>query len=141
MFFLDPNAAERRNFSPIALAILRKLCERSGAKVVTNSSHNYMDRFGFDLRQDMIRHGFPEEHFHSHWRTTYGSTFHGSRMSAITEWLELTKLQDSLWCCFDDLPFAEDHRLIVVKYDNGILPEDYEKALAILKIDNSGLLF
>lgn len=140
MFFIDKNAAGNRTFSPISIAILNTLCERSGAKVVMNTSHNY-DSYKSLLRDDMIKAGFKEEYFHRNWRTQFGSKDWGNRYDCINEWVAgNTKEIEIDWVCFDDLHFTKDYRLITVEYDVGITPKHFETALDILKIDNSGLI-
>ncbi len=144
MFFVDNNAAFKRVFSPQAIAILVNLAIRVDAKIVTNTSHNYMESDGYPLLRDSLRlAGVPFELFHGNWRTGYGSTDWGNRYDSINEWIagNLGNGEECDWVCFDDFRFtASTDRLIVPKYDVGLGPAEYFKALDVFGIEHNNLI-
>jgi hypothetical protein len=44
----------RTTYNPESIEYLNLLCEETGAKVVTNSMHNYEDWMGGELRDDLV---------------------------------------------------------------------------------------
>ena len=142
MFFVNEHASLQRCISPISVAIINRLCEKTDAKIVTNSTHNYYDIGIFgdtgnligsrDLRTDLIAAGIKEEFIHSDWRTIYSASSH-DRKYAIDTWLEKNTEENAhAWICFDDLLFTEDKRLILVNSEHGISYENYNRAINFL---------
>lgn len=143
-FFVDKHASYSRVFAPSCLAIVKRLLEDADAKLVTNSTHNVLDRCldwdvpdgaRFDLRQDLVAAGIPKERIHDDWRTLYphGGKFSGSinRLDAINAWQAENGEAD--WIAFDDCDFGHE-RLILVDYDYGISTPHYNKAAEIFGI-------
>lgn len=139
MYFIDRNASWNRTISPVGVAIVNRLVEESGAKIVTNSSHNNLviESTGADLRADLIRAGIPEASFHEDWRTKYPfvgrlTEDDSNRMVAIREWMQRNGEAD--WIAFDDVKFTTDNRLILVDFDSGITTREFNKAADLWKL-------
>jgi hypothetical protein len=144
MFFVDANAAFKRVFSQSAIAILINLAKRVDAKIVMNTSHNYMESAGYPLLRDsLVDAGIPLELFHRNWRTTYGSTDWGSRYDAINEWIagNLGNGEECDWVCFDDFIFTfSNERLVFTIYDTGLGVKEYFKALDVFGVKHNNLI-
>ena len=135
----------RSSMNTNALGFLIRLCRDSGAKLVTNSTHNYHITPTGNLREDMILFGVPQELFHEDWRTIYGFQEHlcdessKTRMESINYWLKNNG--EHSWICFDDYKFTEDSRLILVDFDDGIQYNHYCQALKLFGIEVPRLIF
>jgi hypothetical protein len=130
----------RTVFSTTATGIINELCKLFGAKIVTNSAHNYHhSRNNNNLKQDLISVGnISADYFHKDWRTQYpfdntGSDFLDNlhnithpRMRAIQQWQEKNGNVD--WICFDDDKFTDNNRLFHVDFDEGITFNQYRAA-------------
>ncbi len=135
MFFIDEMASWDRVFSPISIAILNALVEKTGAKIVTNSSHNSLLTGNNDLNVDLINAGVPANSFHKNWRTEYPSY---PRDASLKKWLVDNDCRDADWICFDDVQFTDDDRLILVDFDTGLTTVHYN--LAMKKFGLEGVL-
>lgn len=131
----------RSLFNQNAIIYVNSICNLANAKIVTNSSHNYMTvprgLEEHDLRQDLIRHGIKEEYFHEDWRTRFGDAHNITRLYGLQNWLnahEVTK-----WVSFDDMKYTTHEELIHVSFDDGIAWKDYEKALNIFGVKHRGM--
>jgi hypothetical protein len=132
-FGICKDASEMRSImSTSAIGFLNLLCDETGAKIVTNSSHSYHDVAGRTLKEDLIRWNLKRVHFHDNWRTTFGVEGVGGneRMRAINTWLKNNGEHD--WICFDDVRFIEGGRLVHVSFDDGITHLDMVAAFEIL---------
>lgn len=142
IYSVDPRCSmERSTMNTQAIGYICELVKLSDAKIVTNSTHNTHDVEDLltgekrTLKQDLIKWGLKEEWFHENWHTSYpfpnGSRFseHTShrRMKAIDEWQEVNGEVD--WVCFDDEPFTEDPRLVVIDFERGIDFDAFSVAL------------
>jgi hypothetical protein len=64
-FGISKDASEMRSImSTSAIGFLNLLCDETGAKIVTNSSHSYHDVADRTLREDLIRWNLKRLHFH-----------------------------------------------------------------------------
>jgi hypothetical protein len=130
MYFNDRSCA--LNFSQasnIAIACLNHLCEKSGAKIVTNTFHN--TRKNPSVHEGLVEHGLNKDFLFS-FNSSSGKTgfpvdsLTPNRMNSISIWIEDFGPCD--WLCFDDSNFTEDKRLILVDFDLGITYKEYRKA-------------
>ena len=157
LYFIDGMCSlDRSVMSTIAIGWLRKLVKISGAKIVCNSAHNYMDTGAHkehlttrDLKQDLIRHGLKEEYFHEIWRTRFPnptvlkmSDWRNRRLIAIEEWMRDHVEVD--WVGYDDEEYiGNDHsyyvdgnpRLQLINFDKGIDVDAFLGACKIWGID------
>jgi hypothetical protein len=155
---IDNGCSHKRSvMNQSAIGFVNLLCHKTGAKVVTNSSHNphSVDKFKLDpvsfekvrcgatdLREDLIRHGLKAENFHKEWRTGYPLKMSGvnsHRLDAIDLWQ--VENGEVNWIAFDDCIFTQDPRLIVVDFNNGITHNLYIRALKLFKVDENTLLY
>lgn len=131
MFFIDPMSSHDRKFSPISVAIVNRICNQSGAKIVFNTYHNTA---GGALLADSVREGIKLSYIHEFGpMTLYPHGIRGvtsmdmhDRMAAITQWQEVNGEAD--WIAFDDSKFTTDERLGLVDFDTGISPKHYDLA-------------
>jgi hypothetical protein len=158
LYYIDANCSwDRSIMSNISIGWIRRLLKLSGCKIVTNSMHNYMntgkDNLSMtggnaverDLKQDLIRHGIPYDAFHDHWRTEFPNPRErkfsmsdpARRMLSIENWLADNGEAD--WLCFDDEPFTEDDRLIVIDFDRGVDKFAYRRACETWNLDPNHL--
>ena len=124
---------------PETIDLLNELCKYTGAKIVTNSSHNYNDIEGYTLKDDLIAWGLDADNFHENWRTIFPyidyskiqSNIRGiGRFFAIDKWQEVNGACD--WVCFDDRKFTVSFRLILIENAEGIKREHIDRAIEIL---------
>lgn len=124
---------------PEAIDLLNKLCKDTGAKIVTNSNHNYNMVEGYSLKDDLITWGIEPEYFHEDWRTCFpyidyskvkNETRGIGRFIAIDKWHE--KNGSSEWVCFDDRKFTISFRLIHITDSYGLRQEHIDKAIEVL---------
>lgn len=129
----------RTTFLPESIEYLNLLCEFTGAKIVTNSCHNYEDWTGTELSDDLISWGLDKEFLHSNWRTVFPfinykqvkSPVRGiGRLVAIDRWIKSNGKTE--WICFDDRKFTDSERLIHIEEGRGIKATHFNKALDIL---------
>ena len=133
-YFVNRNASFDRTFSNVCIGYVKKLLDLSGAKLVTNSMHNYHPRIAddgetFTLRDDLVNAGIPLNSFHDIWRTQFGhfsfnnNSWRGDqphpRLKAINEWLDQWGGENPEWIGFDDEPYKHDNQFIV-NFDDGI---------------------
>lgn len=132
----------RTTYSSNSIAYLNLLCEETGAKVVTNSMHNYEDWMGGDLRDDLVEWGLDEKFVHSNWRTIFpridyskvNSPVRGiGRLVAIEDWIK--NHGDTSWVCFDDRKFSDIANLIHIEDGLGIKEHHFDSALDILTMN------
>jgi len=124
MYVINKMCSFERTCSPIAVAIVNKLCKNAEASIVLNSTHN-ID--GEKAKEELIREGLVASYFHESWKTAYPNKFSGgSRMECIEEWIEDHGEAD--WIAFDDSHFTDDERLILIDFDVGITLRHYNMA-------------
>lgn len=144
LYSLDAGCSVNRStMNTQALGYICELVSISGAKIVTNSTHNTHDVEDLltgtkrSLKDDLVYWGLEEEWFHENWHTSYpfpnGAKFSEysshRRMKAIDEWQEANGEVD--WVCFDDEPFTENPRLIVIDFELGIDFAAFQAALNV----------
>lgn len=132
MFLVDKDASANRTFSLSAIAVLRHILKVTGAKLVTNSSHNTYGRKGFSLQDDLLSAGIPHDVFHDTWRTEYPNDHENGgirdRMEAIDHWINQNDDGHGVdWLAFDDYRFTMDPRLILIDFDVGLTPKDLDR--------------
>lgn len=139
-----PASIFRTGFNLESIRLLDQLCNVTGAKIVTNSMHNYYEVDNCSLKYDLISNGIDSEHFHKEWRTIYPKIDYKARPSsvrgigrlyAIEDWIE--KNGPCEWICFDDRKFTDDPRLIHITRWHGIDQKYYNEALEKLNGNNS----
>lgn len=128
----------RLTHNPQSIEMLNELCWKTGAKIVTNSMHNYNVPYDSTLRDDLIKWGVDEDYIHDQWRTIFphvdyskvNSPVRGiGRLVAIETWLAENGNYD--WICFDDRKFTDSHRLIHIEDGLGIREHHVEQALEV----------
>jgi 5'(3')-deoxyribonucleotidase len=129
----------RSLFNISALDNLQKLCSLTGAKIVTNSMHNYYVVEDRTIRDDLLEWGIPKHHFHPTWRTIFphidysriNNTRRGiGRQVAIDTWM--IENGECTWVCFDDRHFTDDPRLLLVDPAKGITQKLFDRAFKML---------
>lgn len=117
MFLINRMASWEREFPATTIAVINRLCENTGAKVVFNTTHNTSIVGVKDIEEAMVDAGFKREHLHpSDLKTEYPVV---PRDQAVIRWLadhpEVTH-----WVALDDAKFTADERLILVDPDAGL---------------------
>ncbi|QIG70654.1 hypothetical protein EVB91_098 [Rhizobium phage RHph_I1_18] len=148
MYLRSMGASYERLFASHCVDALNAFCERTSAKIVFNSYHNYQttcDRIGDDfvnngenLRKAAVRNGIISDHIHTDWRTEYASPetrkLSGvtlGRYDAIQRWL--TAHPDTTdWIAIDDADFRAyaGDKQILIDFDYGFTIKEMNVALA-----------
>ncbi len=114
---LDPYASVNRVIiSPIPVAMLNKLCQRSGAKIVFNTTHNTTLDDVPDIDKVLVSAGLRPEYLHADTKTKYPQI---PRDVAVRVWLQQHSEVDD-WIAFDDARFTADDNLIWIDPDAGL---------------------
>lgn len=116
-----------RIMSNVIIGILNNLCKKTGAKIVTNTTHNIDHPGQPSIKEVLIAQGLQEEHFHQNHKTDYGVT-NVHRMMSIKKWL-IENGEPENWIAFDDEQFTDDPNLILIDRDVGITLKDMWKAM------------
>ena len=129
----------RLSYIQESIELLNQLCEKTGAKIVTNSSHNYHIVNGNTIKDDLIKWGIDSANFHEKWRTIFpyiDYTKVKSNIRGIGRFIAIDKWQADNehcnWVCFDDRKFTISFRLIHISDGNGITKENIDTAIEIL---------
>lgn len=129
MLLHDRMASFNRKFPVTTIAVLNKLCEVSGAKVVFNTTHNIPMDGVADIEYALMEHGVKSEYlFWNDLKTEYPSL---PRDEAVKSWLRRHQEVEE-WVALDDARFTEDERLIWVDPDTGITLQHLFDATKIL---------
>lgn len=129
----------RTTYNVESIEYLNLLCDMTGARVVTNSTHNYEDWFESELRDDLIEWGLDSRFIHRDWRTVFpmidykkiNSPIRGiGRLVAIEHWISING--DTNWVCFDDRKFTDLENLIHIEDGLGIRASHFNRALDLL---------
>ena len=116
MYLIDHLCSIKRMMSPPAVAVLKELCKRTGAKVVFNTTHNSPTGEAPDIEVALQMAGLPAECIHpTAPKTRYPSL---PRDLAVKEWLAAHPGAD--WIALDDVKFTDDPRLILIHPDEGL---------------------
>lgn len=114
---VDPMSAWDRLMPATTIAVLNRLCERTGALIVLNSTHSDPMPDVPDIVEALVLAGLDRRHVHpTHDRTAYPEV---PRAQAAAEWLAAHPEVDD-WVAFDDEAFTDDERLIWVDPDAGL---------------------
>lgn len=105
-------------WDPLAVATINRICEKTGAKIVFNTTWNTLNIVDIAVGQ-RIRAGFIAG------KTKYPNLHH--RLNAIMHWLEDNEQMGCDWIALDDA-IIDDTRAILVCSDNGISANDYRIA-------------
>jgi hypothetical protein len=119
-------------FDPIAIGLLRRLCEITGAKVVLTSAWRY--NYGpMEIQTLFLNLGFPKHHWHP---MTFVPDIRGGaiRGEEVAAWLQENPGVVRYVLIDDSHDYLLDQLVNWVCPDNneGFLLRDYEKALQIL---------
>ena len=114
---VDPMSCCDRIVPRTTVAVLNRLCERTGALIVFNSTHNVPWEWAPDIADALVSAGLYRRHVHpTHDRTAYPDV---PRAQAASDWLAAHPEVDD-WIAFDDDRFTDDERLIHVDPDFGL---------------------
>jgi len=113
----DPMAAWDRTFPATTIRVIGLLCERSGARIVINSTHNDPMPEAPDIVDAMIAHGVDPDHFHpTEPLTAYPRL---DRKAAAFDWLARhPEVVD--WVGYDDVVYCDAPNLVHVDPDSGL---------------------
>lgn len=116
-FLVDSMASWKRRFPDTTVAVIKRLCEQTGAKVVFNTTHNRPFDGVDDIDVALEKQGLDREHIHeTDLATKYPDIERGL---AVKEWLSRhPEVTD--WVALDDVRFTDDPRLIFVDSDAGL---------------------
>ena len=114
-FLYDRMASYERRFPPTTLAVIKAVCERTGAKIVFNTTHNISFPEVDDICVALVKQGLPAEYLHQDHHTRYPEL---DRDLAVKEWLG--RHPTEAWIAFDDVHFTKDERLIFIDSDAGL---------------------
>lgn len=117
-FLFNNMASFDQELDTRCVAVLRKIIDASGAKIVFNTTHNrhLHQEDGFPgLINQFVAAGFGDD-LHEDMHTVYPDV---DRLTAINEWLDRNKTDNMLWVALDDVKI--DHkRAFLVNADHGI---------------------
>lgn len=116
-YLVHRDCSHKRKFPETQIALLNELCERAGAKIVFNSTHNQSWDWVEDIDVAIVRAGFMPYHIRkTDFKTRYPSL---PRDLAVTEWLA-NHNPNADWIAIDDVRFTDDERLFWVDADTGV---------------------
>jgi hypothetical protein len=137
LYDVDPVAPYHRLlFDRNAIARLNRLCAAAGARIVTNSMHNFDLMSNRSLRDDLVAWGVDPRYIHANWRTSFPMVNYASnpnprrgwgRWLGISKWIEHNGECD--WVCFDDRSWTDDPRLVLVDFEHGITDANVAEAV------------
>lgn len=120
------------------IAVLKKIIEKSGAKIVFNTSHNrllFPSKIAPGLHKRFLEAGFGEN-LHEYYHTTYPDV---GRLTAIRHWLHEYGTPNLLWVAFDDIPI--DHKRAYLTDSNlGIGWGEYQHSARYLQFKTGNSL-
>lgn len=126
-------------YDPVAVGMIRELCEQHDAKVVYNTAHN---EESFDLMRYKARVNHMEDLLHDDCRTDFclsAEDENPSRRAAIERWLarhpEVTE-----WIVIDDERNIHPTRQITIDFDLGITIANFLRATEILSGKRTALI-
>lgn len=121
-FLLDKMCSFQRRIPELQIALLNAICERTGAKVVMNTTHNMIFPHIPNIRDAMVSSGFCIDYFHKMEPSTQYPN--GSRSNAVRSWLSEFGSDVSDYICIDDAVCADDDHMELINPDIGLqLPE------------------
>lgn len=117
--YLCPVRAADMNggWDPLAVAAINRMCSKTGAEIVFNTTWNKLNITDIAIAQGITapiagKTGYP---------------YQLTRLQAITHWIEDNNQQDCIWIALDDV-VIDDARAILICSENGITAEDYREA-------------
>ena len=125
-YFLDTNPGDRI-MSNVVIGILNNICQKTNAKIVTNTTHNIDHQGQPSIREVLIRNGLKAEFLHENSKTDFGVN-NMNRMVSIRKWL-LENGEPENWVAIDDEHFTDSPNLILVDRDVGITLKDMYKVM------------
>lgn len=117
MILVNRMASFQREFPSTAIAAMNEVCERTGAKIVLNTTHNRPIRGVMNIDDALVNQGLDAEHLHSSDRHTKYPEI--QRDIAVNEWLHRHP-EVTAWVAFDDARFTDKENLIWIDPDTGI---------------------
>lgn len=117
MILVDRMASPHRKFPATTVAVINTLCERTGAKIVFNTTHNNSWEGVEDIEVALVNQGLKEIHIHpTDNKTKYPQLERGK---SVEDWLSRhPEVTD--WIAIDDSRFTDDERLIWIDPDAGV---------------------
>lgn len=110
--------------SPLHVNIVKELCLRTGAKIVTHTTHNRSE--DPSIKDQLIKAGLDESFFHEDWRTDYPGK---DRRDEGYLWLERHP-EVTHWVALDDIDWADGEHQVIVDGDYGLSIANLNQALA-----------
>ena len=117
------NKYKESNLDPIAIGMVRRLCEKTGAKIVLHSTwrnHVNPEAFGRKYNLPIIA----------------GTSGTMDKPESIRDWLDTTNRNVTVvqkYVIIDDDNMKDPENQVVTDMSNGFLSADYEKALQLLE--------
>lgn len=140
------------SFDPVAVSLVNRMANISGAKIVVHSSWRkpecqvwLSDTLGkqIDLKQHLIDQGIKENLFHEDWVADY--TPNTSRWHDIKGWLSK---YDNIthYVILDDETLSDNHldlanNLVSIDFEEGLTLAKYRQALKVLGVKDKQLNF
>lgn len=128
-------ASWQRKMPPTTVAVVNCLCKESGARIVTNTTHNHQppaprvpDEDLTPIKEALIREGVKPDYFHKDSKTQYPDV---SRMAAVNHWLSAHPEVSEWLIIDDDAQFAHsvDPNVLWVDPGTGLAISHLERAL------------
>lgn len=112
-----PMAAWDRTFPETTIRVMNVLCERTGARIVVNSTHNDPMPDAPDIVDALVAHGLDRAHFHPDEPLTRYPVL--ARDAAVEDWLARHPEVDD-WIGYDDVRYVDSENLVTVDPDSGL---------------------
>lgn len=129
MFLVDRMASYNRTFPCTTIAVMNRLCEDTGAKIVFNTTHNRPFDGVADIEVAIVSAGLNAAHLHpSDLKTAYPDL---RRASAVKAWL-MRHPEVTDWIALDDANFTDEPNLIWIDPDAGLHTGHLNQALVKL---------
>lgn len=126
MFLKNPRCSFERDFSPVCMTVIDRLCAHTGAKIVFNTTHNTA---ADELVTAWAAQG-DRTLLHKRCHTAYPAQ---SRFHAIHGWLAVELANTGVrpqWVALDDEHIGkEKDGYILVDFDSGLTLAHYNKAM------------
>lgn len=123
-------------YDPIAVGMIRKLCQESGAHVVFNTAHN---EHSHDVMRSKARYNGFDDLLHPKVPRTCFRVVFDRRIDAVNDWIAKNGPVDE-WVAIDDELFHDTNQ-VYIDFNLGITINNFFKALQILGCDKgSGLI-
>lgn len=117
-FLLDKLCSFQRRLPKLQIALLNAICDRTGAKVVMNTTHNMMYPDIPNIRDAMVASGFNSDYFHTDRPSTQYPN--GSRSNAVISWLSGFGSDVTDYVCIDDVMCAVPDHMELIDPDLGL---------------------